>query len=1062
MDFEEIVREDEGQWEEARSPGGCWLGCLRLLLFLLLPLLVVVGALPTIFSAEGGRRWALERINAAVPGELSFASWRLGWLRAPELTEFAYAQDGVQVKAKRVRFDRGLLRLLPIGTLNLGEVTLEEGRVEVSWLPQAERVPEKKGKSKESKGGFFLPIVDVAAKLKVVQGRVGVSGATREEFLLEQIDGEVALSSWRKPIAVQTRAALGGGQVALEGSVHSLRDLFTERREKEAEKLALTLEDVDVTAFRPLLSNYAEAPTILGGKLEGTLSALLNGKELGEVEGGLAVAQLELATSEGKRVRCGDIALLANFNYDKQSVNVTKFEVNSPWLRAQVLGRLQEAKERGRWTGAINGRATIGLAAVARDFGALMGLAPELQVDGGELRLNVEVSGGAKSLRLQTDAVAAGLALRVEGKPFELKPAPSLECKMELPYAGVPEFEVFHLKAPFLDFYGKGRYDATQIKVEADLTRFARDARKIVKSLPPMVGLIYLDVASRRDKAVAAFNCFAKLTDVAVELAPRQMMIVPQGSFKFDGKVPIKEEQPQREVREAVYELKLPNGRAAGSWQRLKMGEGTSLELRKFVLNSDLELGSLRRLLGGFIPVDLQRQLADWQGRAVVNATAEAVGGALKAHLNAAGLEIVGKVDDGVWRVPDARFEGTLARATVDQPLTVDLRGQGSAMQERAGTVVFAEPAVGVVLKCAVAADGDGVEFTQLDLLTSVAEVEARGSLSDPGHSKRLKLGGKLKVDMVGVSHLLAMYGVDHFRFTGKEARTFSFNAPLAGGLASILAEGEAVVPVFIASGKGLGLEAGAADLRLELGRGILAVAYEPSLNGGRLRLGPRIAVGGKGGWVCEVPARTRLLDGVKITQEMVDTWLANMNPLFYGAKILDGAVTLEARGFRYDPRVEPERGLFADLDVRLDNLKLEHGSVMLELLSKIKVNQRLYEVKELPAHVVVRSGAVAVDPVRMFFDRQPVVLGGSVTFDGKINYLIEVPVTEQMVGKAAGGMLKGATIKIPVTGTVDHPRLDTRALLKMIGGALGESIKEQTIDRVSNFLEQLQRDLRK
>jgi len=158
-----------------------------------------------------------------------------------------------------------------------------------------------------------------------------------------------------------------------------------------------------------------------------------------------------------------------------------------------------------------------------------------------------------------------------------------------------------------------------------------------------------------------------------------------------------------------------------------------------------------------------------------------------------------------------------------------------------------------------------------------------------------------------------------------------------------------------------------------------------------------------------------------------------------------------------------PAEGIAVDMDVTLKQLKLEMGPSLLELLSMIKVKERVYEVDQLPIHVVVKDGRVLNDPVRMVIDKQPVIFSGWVAFDGTVKYLIEVPVTERLTGGGtAGKMLKGTVIKIPVSGTVHSPKLDARALQNMLGNMLKSAVGEHAVEKVGSFLEKLQQELQK
>ena len=987
MDFDRIRDEenDEALDETEEKRPGCLRGVRNLLLFLLLPVLAIVALLPTLMSSDGGRRWALAKINAAAaPAQVSFESWSLGWFRAPVLEKFAYADEarGVSVTADRAAFDRGLLRLLPVGFWDLGEITLERPLAEISLAPRVPAAPPKDAAAPEGKRGFFfLPIVDVAARLKLADGCVAVSGDVGESFRADQVEGGVTLASWRKPILVQARARVGGGMLTAEGRVQSIRDFYKGAESGEPEKVTLKLAGVDLAAFRLLLQHATGQPWIRSGSADGSLTATIHGKTRGRAEADLAVARLSVERPGQQPSPKGDVSLAADFDYDKDAVNITRFDLSSPWVRAEASGRLQAGQKAGVMTGAVNAKATLLLAALARDFGSALGLARDFKMNGGELRADVAVEGSEAALRVHTKAVTAGLAMTVGGEPLILKPEPSLEFKAVFPHDGAwPELEAFHLKAPFADVYASGRFDAATVKARLDLTRFARDARRVMKECPPMVGTVYLDVTSRRDNDAVAVASFLKLADVAVELQPGQRMVVPQGTLKADGLVPLKDGVPQAEVRDATFALTLADGKAAGSWKRwVPADDGRPLQVRGLALSCDMDVGGARRLLGGVIPPATQRRLAVLRGRVIANATAEAASDTVKTRFNAR---------------------------------------------------------------------------------TDLFDIDAEADVTGPQTRRVLAAKGNAALDFGTVTRLLHAEGITAFALTGREARAFRLTLPVAGGLSAMLREGDLTAAAHVASCKGMGLSAGPADAAFRLSKGALKVAYEPSLNGGKLRLVPDAAFDGEDGVVLAFPPGTRLLENVTLTQGMMDSLIVTMNPLFQGSKVLGGSVTLDLRNCIASPGHRPGDGVTADMDVLFKDLRLDLGPSLRELLEMIKVKERIYTVAQLPMHVTVKESRVHVDPVTMVIERQPVIFGGWCGLDGTVRYQVEIPVTERLVGAIAFKMLKGTSIKIPVAGTVAEPKLDTARLKSMLADMFKGAVGDQTIKRAGDFLEQLQREL--
>lgn len=1063
MDFAEI-RDDEEDEARERRPG-CLRGLFRLLLLLVLPLLLAAAMIPTILSSDSGRQWALRKLNAAVaPSQVSFEKWSLGWLTAPQLENVTYvdALSGTDFKVEQVAFDRGLLRLLPVGTLNLGRVTLRAPEVAFSLVPPPKQPQAKKGE--KSKGGFFiLPVVDVAVTLNVENGRASVTGDAPEPFVAQQVAGTVTLESYRKPIAVQAQMRVGGGTLALEGRVQSIKDLCKGTELAQPEKLTLKLVGVELPAFRPLIQHATGTPWIHSGVAEGALTAVIKGVDQFTLKGGVLVNNLSVSAANQPHSPPGDLALMVDVAYDKKVLKVTQFELNSPWVKAEASGTLRAGAKAGVMTGAISAKADADLAAVTRDFASALGLSAGFKMRQGRLHAAFTLEGSEDATRVDATVTTADLAMTIDGEPLVLQPAPSLVFKAKFPYGQWPEVEAFHLKAPFADVYGSGRFDAAVLKGKLDLTLFSRDFKRMLKACPPMVGAAYLDVATKQEGGRVAVNVFLKMADVAAEFKPGQRAVVPQGAMKFEGFVPLKDGKPENAIQDAAYAFTLESGKVSGGWKRLvPAGEARPLVLRGFTLTSDMELDSVRKLLGGVLPATAQRRMSTWQGRVIANATAEAAGGVAKVRMNAAGVQVVaGMSDGGAWRVPDIRMAAALEQNGPKDGVRVEMTVTGGGSLERDGATVFEEKSAKMAADALFAADGGSVSISKLELASGLFDLQAQAEVTELATRCVVAAKGKAALDFAALTRLLNAEGIDELTMAGRELRAFSFNAPIAGGAATVLSEGQFTGAAFLGSLKGLGLEAGPADLALSLSKGALKLGYEPVLNGGKLRLVPEVDAVGVSPIIL-FPAQTRLLEDVAITQEMVDKLLVNVNPMFQGSQVLGGTVSLDLRSCRIATGVAPAKGVAADMDVLFKNLRLKLGPAMLDVLAMLKVKDPSYSVEALPVHVVVREGHIFVDPVKMVVDRQPVIFSGWVAFDGAIKYLLEVPLTDRLTGGSGGKLIKGMTIKIPVTGTVSQPRLDTSVLQNTIGGLIRGAVGERAAEKVGSFLEKLQRELQK
>ena len=101
-------------------------------------------------------------------------------------------------------------------------------------------------------------------------------------------------------------------------------------------------------------------------------------------------------------------------------------------------------------------------------------------------------------------------------------------------------------------------------------------------------------------------------------------------------------------------------------------------------------------------------------------------------------------------------------------------------------------------------------------------------------------------------------------------------------------------------------------------------------------------------------------------------------------------------------------------------------------------------------------GGRIVCSPTRLNIGDHEVVLSGSTGFDQTLDYLVQVPVTEDLVGSSVFPYLEGTTLKVPVAGTVTRPRIDERALLKAVGDLTGQAATKALKEEAGRLLEKL------
>jgi hypothetical protein len=122
------------------------------------------------------------------------------------------------------------------------------------------------------------------------------------------------------------------------------------------------------------------------------------------------------------------------------------------------------------------------------------------------------------------------------------------------------------------------------------------------------------------------------------------------------------------------------------------------------------------------------------------------------------------------------------------------------------------------------------------------------------------------------------------------------------------------------------------------------------------------------------------------------------------------------------------------------------------DVLDLVGIEHRTMKIQDTTMRAVCQNGRIQSEPFEIVIDGHTVRFRGSVGLDQTVSYVVEVPLTEKLVGRAAWAYVKGQVIRVPVIGTLTALKLDKDAgkkeinrLLKEAGTkALGDVAKEQ------------------
>ena len=386
------------------------------------------------------------------------------------------------------------------------------------------------------------------------------------------------------------------------------------------------------------------------------------------------------------------------------------------------------------------------------------------------------------------------------------------------------------------------------------------------------------------------------------------------------------------------------------------------------------------------------------------------------------------------------------------------------------------------------------VAVNKLEVAGSALSLGARGKVEELTGPCLVQLEGQVSYDLDGVSTRLRPWLTDQVRFRGRETRPFRFRGPLlaahhdlGASVNGVAAISDETTPVARASESNrwseingatqlawqsaeiAGFRLGPGQLDAELLDGIVEIKpLDLALNEGRLRLTPRVVLDHDPA-VLQV-ARGPLLEQVRVTPDICRAWMKYVAPLVADATEAEGQLSVDLGGATV-PLDQPQQanveGTLKVHYVRVGPGPLARSLIQLAEQVRALSQQRPWTPSanpttwlQLPAQTVAfRMEDQRVHHQGLLFqiDDVQVRTSGSVGLDQQLALEAEIPIRDEWVNQSPLlASLRGQTLKIPIRGTLDKPRLDERALANLTRQAVGGAVNRALENQINRGLEKL------
>lgn len=406
--------------------------------------------------------------------------------------------------------------------------------------------------------------------------------------------------------------------------------------------------------------------------------------------------------------------------------------------------------------------------------------------------------------------------------------------------------------------------------------------------------------------------------------------------------------------------------------------------------------------------------------------------------------------DVSPWRVA-GRMSGTMVIAPNTEGASLDLNAMidNLTVDSKEGTV-WTERRMELMGKAAYDAESATIDLDGVSLSSNSIRAQVDGTISDLVEQGQVDLQGELQYDMEMIARLLRPIVGNEIKFRGNRRQKFDLSGPLAlnstrtkaAGNSDWLREWQGQTTVGWQSAELFGERIQGADIDVRLANGL--VQFSPldiQALGGRIQLSPQLRLSPEPRVVILEPGT--VIENIQVNKEVRLIDLRYILPSIEGAPQINGrySMSLDQAEWNVD---SPEKSDVSGR-IKVHDLEIVPGPLVRELALLLGHNGSVQLKKESEIEFRMVDGRVYHRNLALEFPDMTIQTHGSVGLDQSIALIAEMPFPKKWIGKnPLGKAFKDRKLQIPISGTLQKPKLDRQVLQKFAAEQLEDTAREK------------------
>jgi len=363
-------------------------------------------------------------------------------------------------------------------------------------------------------------------------------------------------------------------------------------------------------------------------------------------------------------------------------------------------------------------------------------------------------------------------------------------------------------------------------------------------------------------------------------------------------------------------------------------------------------------------------------------------------------------------------------------------------------------------IKLAMDLSGDlydqNFSFDKVAISSPPFSLEGAGKLVPDKEEHLFTSQGDMTLDLKALENYIKAFSDVKLEMAGTAKRSFAVKVRSADGQWKDLPKHTELSTSFhVDSVRTTGVDIESLEVAVVLADSLAGIDIQGMVNRGEMVLKPKIDFTADPP-LLSLPENSKVLTGVGLTEDESSDVLAKIHPLFKGSAISAGTVDLGVQHLSWPLDKAARKDGELTCTLTFNDVRLQVGGLLAKILDLMKANEREVTLSDKPMQCVAKDDRVRCSPLELQIKDYSITMTGSVGLDQSLDYEVQIPVTQNMVGSDGYKYLEGTHITVPVKGTVAKPSLSDDFVEDAIGDLLMQAGKKKITEQAGKLLQNL------